>query len=63
LSKAPSIEEGVNVARTVDALLRQYWPDIFTAATGTELFALPNESPLGKVTVDKFFYSGCQPIG
>jgi hypothetical protein len=61
--KAGSIEDGVQLARRVDALLREYWPDIFTEATGAELFALPNEQPFGEATVDIFFYSGCQPIG
>ena len=61
--KAGSIEDGVQLARRVDALLREYWPDIFTPATGSELFALPNEEPFGEATVDIFFYSGCQPIG
>jgi hypothetical protein len=61
--KAPSIEQGVDVAQAVDDLLRQFWPDIFSQNTGTEVFALPNEQPFGEVTIDIFFYSGCTPIG
>jgi hypothetical protein len=60
--KAPDIEEGVNLARRVDELLGEVRPEVFTEATGVEHFALPNEPPFGEVTMDIFFYSGCQPI-
>jgi hypothetical protein len=61
--KAPQIEEGVELARRVDALLGEVRSDVFTDDTGVEHFALPNEPPFGEVTMDIFFYSGCQPIG
>jgi hypothetical protein len=61
--KAPTIEQGVELADRVDGLLRQFWPDIFTESTGVELFALPGAEPSGEVGVDIFFYSGCEPIG
>ena len=58
---APSVEEGVALARRVEALLREMAPTIFTEATGAELFALPNQPPVGQVGIDIFFYAGCQP--
>jgi hypothetical protein len=58
---APSVEEGVALARRVEALLREMAPTIFTEATAAELFALPNQSPFGQVGIDIFFYAGCQP--
>lgn len=61
--KAPSIEGGIGLAERVSALLREVRSDVFTADTGEELFALPNEPPSGEAGVDVFFYSGCQPIG
>jgi len=60
---APSIEEGVDLAQRVESLLREGWLDLFTEATGAELFALPNQPPFGQVSVDIFFYAGCQPTG
>ncbi|MBW3634024.1 MAG: hypothetical protein KY456_13455 [Chloroflexi bacterium] len=60
---APSIEEGVDLAQRVESLLREGWPAIFTEATGAEVFALPNQPPFGQVSVDIFFYAGCQPTG
>jgi hypothetical protein len=60
---APSIAEGVALAQRVEALLRGGWPAIFTEATGAELFALPNQPPFGQVSIDIFFYAGCQPTG
>jgi hypothetical protein len=60
---APSVEEGVALARRVEVLLRATAPAIFTEATGAELFALPNQSPFGQVGIDIFFYAGCQPTG
>ena len=59
--KAPTIEEGVDLARRTNDLLRADWPDIFDAQTGVEVFALPNETPVGEVSIDIFFYSGCRP--
>ena len=61
--KAPQIEEGVELARRVEGLLREVRPEVFTEATGVELFALPNTQPFGETSIDIFFYSGCQPIG
>jgi uncharacterized cupredoxin-like copper-binding protein len=60
---APTIEQGIDLARQVDALLREDWPGIFTESTGLEVFALPNEPPAGQATIDIFFYSGCLPPG
>jgi hypothetical protein len=60
---APTIEEGIDLARRVEALLREGWPQIFTDTTGFEVFALPNEPPQGLATIDIFFYSGCLPAG
>jgi hypothetical protein len=60
---APTIEEGVALAQSVDVLLREFWPDIFPTSTGAEFFALPNEEPYGQVDIDIFFYSGCEPVG
>jgi hypothetical protein len=61
--KAPTIEEGVDLARRTNDLLRADWPEIFDAQTGVEVFALPNEPPAGEVSIDIFFYSGCLPAG
>jgi hypothetical protein len=61
--KAAEIEQGVELARRVEALLREVRPEVFTEATGVELFALPNTQPFGEASIDIFFYSGCQPIG
>jgi len=61
--KAPSIEQGVDVASRVGELLNEVRPDVFTEATGFQHFALPNEPPAGEVSMDIFFYSGCQPAG
>jgi hypothetical protein len=61
--KAPTIEEGVELAGHVNDLLRASWPTIFDATTGSEVFALPNETPAGEVSIDVFFYSGCLPAG
>ena len=58
---APSVEEGVALAQSVETVLREGWPETFTEATGAELFALPNEPPFGQVGIDIFFYAGCQP--
>ena len=60
---APSIEEGIDLAQRVESLLREGWPIIFTEATGAEIFALPNQPPFGQVSIDIFFYAGCQPTG
>jgi len=60
---APSVEDGVALARRVEALLREIAPTIVTEATGAELFALPNQPPIGQVGIDIFFYAGCQPTG
>jgi hypothetical protein len=59
--KAPTIEEGVDLASRTNELLRASWPAVFDASTGSEVFALPNETPVGEVSIDIFFYSGCQP--
>ncbi len=61
--KAPEIEQGVNLAERIDDLLREVRPEVFTESTGVEHFALPNTQPFGEVSIDIFFYSGCQPIG
>ena len=60
---APSVEDGVALAQRVETLLREGWPAFFTETTGAELFALPNQPPVGQVGIDIFFYAGCQPIG
>ena len=60
---APSIAEGIALAQRFETVLRQEWPTIFTEATGAELFALPNEPPFGRVSIDNFFYAGCLPTG
>jgi hypothetical protein len=57
---APSVEDGVALARRVESLLRELAPAIFTETTGAELFALPNQAPFGQVGIDIFFYAGCQ---
>ena len=58
---APSVEDGVALAQRVESLLREGWPAIVTEATGAELFALPNQPPFGQVSIDIYFYAGCQP--
>ena len=60
---APSIEQGVALAQRVESLLREVSPAIFPEATAAELFALPNQPPIGQVGIDIFFYAGCQPTG
>jgi hypothetical protein len=60
---APSVEDGVALAQRVETLLREGWPAIFTETTGAELFALPNQPPVGQVGIDIFFYAGCRPSG
>jgi hypothetical protein len=60
--KAPTIEEGIALASRTNELLRDAWPAIFDTQTGSEVFALPNESPAGEVSIDIFFYSGCRPM-
>lgn len=60
---APTIDEGIDLAEQVEALLREFWPDIFDASTGSEQFALPGVPPDGEVSIDIFFYAGCEPIG
>jgi hypothetical protein len=58
---APSVEEGVDLARRVESLLREVAPAVVTEETAAELFALPNQPPFGQVGVDIFFYAGCRP--
>ncbi|HLL49713.1 MAG TPA: hypothetical protein VK356_03505 [Thermomicrobiales bacterium] len=58
---APSIDEGVELAQRVEALLREVSPTIFPEATAAELFALPEQPPFGQVGIDIFFYAGCRP--
>ena len=58
---APSVEDGVALAQRAESLLREGWPEIVTEATGAELFALPNQPPFGQVSIDIYFYAGCQP--
>jgi hypothetical protein len=60
---AADIEQGIAAAERIEALLREFWPDIFTDTTGAERFAQPNVQPFGEVQIDIFFYAGCQPIG
>ncbi len=60
---APSVEQGVALARRVESLLREVAPALFPEATAAELFALPNQPPMGQVGIDIFFYAGCQPTG
>ena len=59
---APSVEEGVDLAQRVETVLREVSPSIFTESTGAERFALPNQPPFGQVSIDIFFYAGCEPI-
>jgi hypothetical protein len=60
---APSVEEGVALAQRIEMLLREVAPAIVTETTGAELFALPNQPPVGQVGIDIFFYAGCHPVG
>jgi hypothetical protein len=60
--KAPDVATGVALSQQTDELLRQSWPDIFGSSTGEAVFALPGEAPFGEVSIDIFFYSGCEPI-
>ena len=60
---APDIGQGIALAERIEALLREFWSDIFTEATGAERFAQPNVQPFGEVQIDIFFYAGCEPIG
>jgi hypothetical protein len=59
---APDISQGIALAERVEALLREFWPDIFMESTGAERFAQPGIQPFGEVQIDIFFYSGCVPI-
>jgi outer membrane protein assembly factor BamB/S1-C subfamily serine protease len=59
---APDIGQGIDLAERIEALLREFWPDIFTEATGAEQFAQPDVQPFGEVNIDVFFYSGCEPL-
>jgi hypothetical protein len=59
---APDIDQGIQLARRVESLLREVRPDIFTDDTGFEHFAQPNVEPFGEVTISVFYYSGCEPI-
>jgi hypothetical protein len=60
--KAPSIEQGIDLAQRTEELLREARPDVFTDTTGVEHFALPNAQPFGEVSIDIFLYSGCEII-
>lgn len=60
---AADIGQGIALAERIEELLREFWPDIFTEATGSEQFAQPDVPPFGEVQVDIFFYAGCEPIG
>jgi hypothetical protein len=60
--KAPSVEGGVALAREVDELLHEGWPDMFDLSTGEAMFAYPGEKPDGEVSIEIFFYTGCEPI-
>ncbi len=60
---AADISQGIDLAERIEDLLREFWPDIFTEATGSEQFAQPNVQPFGEVQIDIFFYAGCEPIG
>ena len=60
---APSVAEGIALAQRFETMLREERPTIFTEATGVELFALPDQTPFGRVSIDIFFYAGCQPTG
>jgi hypothetical protein len=59
---APDIDQGIQLARQVESLLREVRPDIFTEDTGFEHFAQPGVDPFGEVTISVFYYSGCEPI-
>ena len=59
---APDIDQGIQLARQVESLLREVRPDIFTDDTGFEHFAQPGVEPFGEVTISVFYYSGCEPI-
>ena len=59
---APDIDQGIQLARRVEELLREVRPDIFTEDTGFEHFAQPGVEPFGAVTISVFYYSGCEPI-
>jgi hypothetical protein len=59
---APTIEQGIELARQAETLLREARSDVFTDTTGFEHFALPGVQPSGEVAITIFFYSGCTPI-
>ncbi len=59
---APTLDQGIQLARQVESLLREVRPDIFTDDTGFEHFAQPGVEPFGEVTISTFYYSGCEPI-
>lgn len=54
------IADGIAVADTVEQLLRRELPELFGDAV-VELFAFPGEEPLGQVSLQLFFYQGCNP--
>lgn len=60
---APDLETGIALADEAEKLLREVRPDIFTDDTGGQNFAQPNTRPFGLVTIDIFFYLGCEPTG
>ena len=51
------------LAQRIEALLREVVPTLVTEETAAEVFALPNQPPLGQVGIDIFFYAGCLPAG
>jgi hypothetical protein len=59
--KAPDITTGVDLARTIPELLWDVRPEMFTEDPELEFFALPNQPPYGEVTIDIFFFAGCEP--
>jgi hypothetical protein len=60
---AADIGQGIALAERIEALLREFWPDIFTEATGAEQFAQPNVQPFGQVLLQILFFQGCGPLG
>lgn len=53
------IGQGNEVARAIEGILREEFPDLFGAAVA-EVFAVPGGEPRGEVGLQTFFFQGCQ---
>ncbi|MEJ7762206.1 MAG: hypothetical protein WKF80_05380, partial [Thermomicrobiales bacterium] len=58
---AQTVPQGVDLARAIEALLNETYPDLF-GDSASETFALPEVTPFGRVDFQIFLFAGCDAV-